>query len=514
MVSPRLTRRSVLAAGLAAAAPSASGAAAAVPRVRLKPEGAERQLPDRLLGFNTPANNVLPFEDPAFAPAVKALGPHLMRFPGGTVSNYYNWRTGQLDIARGTEAQVVRNLFVRVANNSRRIHPRGVFWDEFRRFAEAAGAECIVLPNIETSSLENEAARFADMAKKGNSPRLVELGNEFNHALLMDPDTLKIFPDPATSMARMRAYRDAIHPHLRKDVKIAAQAASSHLHHPPSRPADSPRALREAEWDRLLKPETWFDAVTVHLYPSASGVVGLDAARRLPETRDLIYPAMVARADEGYDRSIRDTAARVPGKEIWLTEWGGYDRAATFDGLRMPFSAMWLHQITRAMLAQLRHREVTVSNYHALFVRGDMGSVFRKDADGRYAPVNSAGVLSWFFHAARGPDAHYQRLGAQGSQRIAAQGTIPGEGFRDVDACLLRQGKRRTAFVHNAWSGAREIDLSDLVRARTPILAECVQTPDLMASLQEAAPAPARLALTDRLVTVPAYSLTRFTWEA
>ena len=105
--------------------------------------GAERALPDRLLGFNTPANNLIPFEDPAFAPAVKALGPALMRFPGGTVSNYYNWRTGQLDIARGTDAQVVRNLFRQVAENSLKIHPKGVFWDDFHRFAEAAGAECV-----------------------------------------------------------------------------------------------------------------------------------------------------------------------------------------------------------------------------------------------------------------------------------------------------------------------------------------------------------------------------------
>jgi hypothetical protein len=506
------SRRAVVAGALATTA--AGAACAQARRVRLKREGAERQLPDRLLGFNTPANNVIPFEDPAFAPAVKALGPSLMRFPGGTVSNYYNWRTGQLGIARGTDAQVVRNLFVRVAENSKSIHPKGVFWDDFHRFATAAGAECVVLPNIETSSLENEAARFADMVAKGNSPERVELGNEFNHALLMDPDTLKIFPDPPTSMARMKAYRDAIHPHLRKDVKIAAQAASTFLHHPPGRPADDPRSRREEEWDRLLKPEPWFDAVTVHLYPSASRVVSLEAAKQLPATVDLIYPAMVARADEGFDRTLNDTAARVPGKEIWLTEWGGYDGAATFQGLNMSFSGMWLHQITRAMLAQLRHREVTVSNYHALFVRGDMGSVFRKTAAGEYVTVNSADVLAWFFRAARGPDAHYQRLTAEGSERIVAQGNIANEGFRDVDACLLRQGKRRTVIVHNAWKDAREIDLSPLMRAKTPIVAECVETPDLMASLQETGPAHGRLTLADRLVTVPPYSVSRIAWEA
>jgi hypothetical protein len=506
-----LTRRAVLAAGVAAAA--SSPAVAASP-VRLMALGAERALPDRLLGFNTPANNLIPFEDPTFAPAVKALGPALMRFPGGTVSNYYNWRTGQLDIARGTDAQNVRNLFVQVAENSRKIHSKGVFWDDFQRFAAAAGAECVVLPNLETSSIDNEVARFADMMTKGTSPSLVELGNEFNHALLMDPDTLKIFPDPPTSMARMKAYRDALRPHLRKDVKIAAQAASSYLHHPPSSPPDDARTRREAQWDALLKPEPWFDAVTVHLYPSASRVVSLDAARALPATLGRIYPAMIARADEGFDRSISDTVSRVPGKEVWLTEWGGYDSAATFQGLKMSFTGMWLHQITRAMLAALRHRQVTVSNYHALFVRGDMGSVFRRDADGRYVPVNAAGVLSWFFHAARGPDAHYQRLSAAGSTRIVADGTIPGEGFRDIDAALFRQGRRRTLFVHNAGTAPREVDISGLVGAQPPLAAETVETPDLLASLQDTAPKPHTAALDGRTLSAPAVSLTRMTWSA
>ena len=206
--------------------------------------------------------------------------------------------------------------------------------------------------------------------------------HEFNHAL-DGPDTLKIFRS-AHQHGADEAYRDALRPHLRKDVKIAAQAASSWLHHPPSSPPDDARTRHEAQWDALLKPEPWFDAVTVHLYPSASRVVSLEAARAVPATLDRIYPAMIARADEGFDRSIVDTVARVPGKEVWLTEWGGYDGATTFQ-LKM----------TSALVAAPDHEpcwrpaamEVTVSTTLS----------FRRQ-DGRYA---LAGVLSWLFHAAR-----------------------------------------------------------------------------------------------------------------
>lgn len=506
------TRRDLLAAWAAAAALPAAAADPAP--VRLRSEGPERALSGRMLGFNTPANNVLPFEDPTFAPAVRALGPQLMRFPGGTVSNYYDWRTGQLEVARGDNDAVVRNLFARVADKSRAIHPRGVHWDEFHAFAERAGAELIVLPNIETSSLENEAARFADMAAKGAVPRRIELGNEFTHALLMDPTTLKVFPDFETSRARMKAYLDAIRPYLRPDARVAFQAAGTYLHHPPSRVGDGPRERRETDWDDRMRPEPWFDAVTLHLYPSASGVVSPEAARDLVGNLDLIYPAMIARADDGFDRVIGETAARMPGKEIWVTEWGGYDRNATFGGLTMAFTGIWLHQIVRAMLAQLRRPEVTVSTYHALFVRGDLGSVFRKDDAGGYVPVNSAGVLSWFFRATGGPDAHYQRVRADGSQRIAARGNIPGEGFRDVEAALFRQGRRRTLLVHNAWKTPRTLDLFGLADPAAPITAEAVSTPDLLASLQLGAPRPHGVAVAGSKVTAPAHALLRLTWMA
>ncbi len=506
-----LSRRGVLGA---AAAAVAAPAAAASSTVRLRAAGPERQLPSRILGFNTPANNVIPYEDPAFAAPVKALGPHLLRFPGGTVANYYNWRTGQLDIHPAGPGREVRNLFARVAETSKSNHPKGVFWDDFHRFAEAVDAEVVMLPNIETSSPQNEAARFADMAAKGTTPQRIELGNEFYLALLMDPDTLKVFPDFPTSMARMKAHLDAIRPHLRRDAKVAVQSASARFHHPASRPPDDPRTIREQHWDDQLRPEGWFDAVTVHLYPSASGVVGVEAVRDMAGNLGLIYPAMIARADDGYERTLADTAARMPGKEIWLTEWGGYDRNATFGDVRMEFTGAWLHQITRALLAQLRRREVTVSNYHALFVRGDMGSTFRRDGKGGYARVNASNVLDWFFHATRGPDAHYQRLAAEGSNRIVARGNIPGEGLRDVEAALFRRGRARTLLVHNAWDTAREIDLRDLVGTAPPIAAEAIETPDLMASLQQASPEPKALTAAGLKVTAPPYSLVRVTWSA
>ena len=37
-------------------------------------------------------------EDPNKVTPAKALAPALLRFPGGTIANYYNWQTGQIEV--------------------------------------------------------------------------------------------------------------------------------------------------------------------------------------------------------------------------------------------------------------------------------------------------------------------------------------------------------------------------------------------------------------------------------
>jgi hypothetical protein len=314
-------------------------------------------------------------------------------------------------------------------------------------------------------------------------------------------------------MARTKQYLDAIRPHLRKDAKVSVQAASTRLHHPHH--ADTPRSVHERKWDDALRPEPWFDAVTSHLYPTLSRSAGVEATKHVSERVDQIYPAMIARADEGYERSLADTAASMPGKEIWVTEWGGFEPENTFSGTKVLFDGMWLHQVVRSMLAQLRRPEVTVSNYHALFARGDLTSIFRPtDGPERFAPVNAASELSWFFAASRGPDAHYQRVLVEGARRISASGTLAGEGFRDTEAAFFRQGRRRTLFVHNAWNTIRTVDLSGLLAPNVPRQAEIIQTPDLLVHYHDSAPQPQSLSVDGVVLQSPAYSLTRITWSA
>jgi len=524
--APHASRRSVLATGMAAGGMLLTNTPTRVfaqggpaPAVRLVSQETERTLPARFWGYNCPVPFV-PFEDPAFVPALKALGPQFLRFPGGTIGNYYNWHTGYMEVPdAGAAGSPFRELFAhKMSTWMKKLHPKGFWIEQWDKIARDVSADLVINANLETSTPDDQAARFADMKKKGIKATHLELGNEFFIAMFDDMGR-KRFPDPQTTNKIVKEFYDAIRPQLPAGAKVAVQSSGSAFEKAePSmkggRPAwDNITQQRIWEWDQALKPEPWFDAVTVHLYPTETRSAGADLVKALPGSVEAVFDAMVARADGGYDRVLNDLAGRVPGKEIWVTEYGAFDPQQMFYGSPLHFTGLWLHQVTREMLTMMRHPQVTVSCYHAIYFAENalMSSIALKD--GGSSPTNASLVQSWLFHASRGPGCTWQRLRVDGANRVSANGTIPGESFLDVEAGLFRKGTQHTLFVHNASRTARRIDLSQIAPPQAVVKAETIVTPDLLASLETAAAAPQPLTVVPSL-EAPAYSLTKVTWSA
>lgn len=481
--------------------------------LELKPKGAERSLPERLFGFNSPVTYRVPHEDPMMIPAAKKLEPAFLRFPGGTVANYFDWRTGQLKVPRVEEgASVYRKFLIQAEPWTRQLHPNGVTMERFTRIAKEVDAEVVFVPNLESSTLEEQAAWFADMESKGVVPRLIEMGNEFYLALLGDKETKRIFPDWATTLRITKDYLDAFRSHLPQDARIAVQAAASRLHSLED-PGEESWHHRAWLWDDALSSEPWFDAVTAHLYPDISAVPGPDALAGLPGNMDKVYPALVARADEGLERALDFIRQKLPDKEIWITEWGPLAAGALFQGKRVVFTAMWLHMVARGCLSLLKVPLVTIVLYHALFFDGSLMAVFGPDPSGQgYVPTGPAGLLHWF-HEAANRGATYQQIEVEGAKRIVAQGTIPNEGFHDVEAALFQKKGSATLIAHNASSSGKRVGLSSLMEGKAPDKVEVIETPDLAEEYSTGVP-PVREIEAGSTLEMPAYSILRAVWRA
>jgi len=183
----------------------------------------------------------------------------------------------------------------------------------------------------------------------------------------------------------MKEYCDALRPYFPPDAKVAVQAAGAQFW-PDGSPSSSGGA-RLRQWDAELKPADWFDAVTVHPYPRIDqimGVPGAIAGWHQPQQAMKLFKALLAHCDQGIDNVIDDVRQRLPGKEIWVTEWS--TRAVEFNHPEEPSAAMHIQLTSRMILAFLRHREVTMSLFYTLnFIRhGD--PIFQADGHDAYRP--------------------------------------------------------------------------------------------------------------------------------
>jgi hypothetical protein len=280
----------------------------------------------------------------------------------------------------------------------------------------------------------------------------------------------------------------------------------------PSNPGAFYGRLRQ--WNDDLAPASWFDAVTTHLYSRLDQVTGDPDANAEPVTPVTVqrnYPVMVAHYDDGTDSALADLENRLPGKEIWITEWNAQGQSSWQPGQTHPITPpMQLQIVTRMELACLRHASVTTSLYFSLnFLTNTAPYDFVPDGSGGFLPVPTTVALGWFFEAANG-GATFQRLVEPTAPRISGGGALP-ETYADIEAATFIGADRVTMIVQNAGPGARSIDLTTVEGAAVPSEIDQLAAPDLADTTLR--PAVVATLTPTQVVTLPAYSVTRVIWD-
>ncbi|MCL4231872.1 MAG: hypothetical protein KJ053_09835 [Dehalococcoidia bacterium] len=481
--------------------------------VHLRLTGRRRLLPRDIFGLNAPVPYSIPHEDPRIEVIGSWVAPGHLRFPGGSVANFFDWRSGRLEVPEtGSGASPYRGFMRAAALRSYREHPNGCKAEDFSALAARLGASLVWVANLETSSAEEQAAWAADMLEKNVLPGRIELGNEFFLGLLGDATSMARFPDWPTTIALMREYVDAMRPSLRPDTKIAVQAANSRWRSP-LQPGPGPRQ-KAWEWDEAMTPEPWFHAVTVHPYAEIDQCFGRSSDAGLRGNLDVVLPTLLAKVDSGLKRTLDYTAAKMPGKEIWVTEWGAGEIAATIQGGRPVFNGMWLHVCARQGLALLRLPLVTVISYHAFFFDGGVWAIARPiDSSEGWKPMGSSLLIRWFNLAANG-DSTYEGVRAEGAAQVMSRGIAAEESFLDVEGALFRHvDGSSTLLAQNASSEAVRLRFESLNAGQTPDSIEIVSTPDLSVSFARSLPE-VSTALPATQCDMEPWSLLRVTWDA
>lgn len=144
-----------------------------------------RDVTDLDIGFNRRSDNGTWWTDLSFINLLEDMNPDVLRFPGGTQANYWDWRTGQfientdkiwglkevLTISQFVSALPNRTKIIYVVNMARPTPATGVNVN-----ADEATLKSDVTLNLK---IEDMIDAIDEFVAQGKEPYAVELGNEF-----------------------------------------------------------------------------------------------------------------------------------------------------------------------------------------------------------------------------------------------------------------------------------------------------------------------------------------------
>ncbi|MFZ1041287.1 MAG: hypothetical protein WCA79_08955 [Anaerolineales bacterium] len=487
------------------AAPSASLATTGTP-LHLKFIGQVRPLPSKIFGANADAGSEQLLNDPLKIQAIAQTAPADLRFPGGTQSNYYDWHDGLPHVPPQPNSSSYYKLWVNLAQYYARQHPSGAYYEQYVPFAQqVGGADIFLVPNLETSTISDQTAWFQKLASEKMTPQFIELGNEFWVAMGDDPNVVKIWPNQPFSTNTMHQYEEAFAPIVGPDAKFAIQASGASFKYQPNDP--SPFVQRLIQWDATLTPADWFQAVTVHLYPDPDKM----SAEAGKPTRDRLFQLLMGRSDQGIDRVLDYIASKLPGKEIWVTEWsprGGNPTDLNDPSKDLVTPDMQAHLMTRTMLAMLRHPEMTKALYFSL--NSTAGSDLQAYilVNGKYLPTSFAVVLQWFDQAANGGGT-FQRVEDASGTPITGLGPFS-ESYLPVEGGVFQSASHTTLILQNASSQPYVYDATEGGQKPVPSQVQMIVASNFDATAHT--PAQITTLNPNQTIVLPPLSIVRIVW--
>jgi hypothetical protein len=348
--------------------------AAQMPVLQLDYAGETRAFSPQSYGFNTNILGGPAWQDPKFITMIEQFKPQLMRYPGGTVANYWDWRKGfVLDNLPDDTPLGLKNLKMKVSATL----------DEFKVAAERIGFTPIFVLNMETSNLSYQMEMLHYAKAIGLEVKYIELGNEFyfqhTRNLRNKYPSGKVYAEESNRWAKK----------IKEDFPDALIAVHGLID--PRSDSERPKNRVMEEWNysmkELVEESIWIDAVALHIYIPNS----IKTAEEMTSLEGI--QKSLAQSYLGLE-ALKQTMLKLPSnKQIWITEFNLMDEHQTLH-------SRWAHGLSVGiqLLSYLEMDEIDIILYHSLIGRSDFTAFF-KDPDGLYYGYPELKTKPWSLSA-------------------------------------------------------------------------------------------------------------------
>lgn len=309
------------------------------------------------IGYNGGGQRELPWNDPTLRQNIQRLAPGNLRYPGGTIANYWDWRLGGVDPT--IDPAMLKPWVHRMQTAERRRT-----LEQLAEGSKISGYIPIFVLNMVTRSLEQSLEDLRRAEQLGLLVRYVELGNEFYFPPEAHPLVHELYPTAEDYAQTASEWAAAIKREF-PNAQVAALGAGVFA---------EVDLERRRTWNQRIAPHLeHIDALTLHFYIPA-GVAestrygeGQWASPELQQRQyeQLQQPGAIARMLAEPIRAWAEFRANthVPAKyPIWLTEYAMFDRIG-------PVRGIWAHALfmARCLDTLLADEQVTLTSYHNLY---------------------------------------------------------------------------------------------------------------------------------------------------
>lgn len=325
--------------------------------------GKKKRFTDALLGANSQfmENPDYGYDHPDIGRAVVDSGIALLRFPGGTVANWYDWTADTYAVPAEGDRPPKHTLYEKAFG-----------YPGYAALCKKYSLATIQMFNILHDSPGKSAARLSMLIKDGMRPAWVELGNENDQQGQQSVD----IHDVAAYIAKAKAVREALRA-VDPSIKYAVNISHGNI--------------AKNEWASALVKDRFYDAVVMHPYVwlGLDGTAGVDfnIMQRMLKSYLTV---------KHYINDYRSVFGHTP---LLLSEWGV---AAPMNTIFNQLAVLGTMDAFMAILENADDGLVEMASLHIFF--GNFMGMYYVDKDKRFVKRGYAVAYRLLSDTFRGTD--------------------------------------------------------------------------------------------------------------
>ncbi|MEM7591697.1 MAG: hypothetical protein AAF383_09305 [Cyanobacteria bacterium P01_A01_bin.83] len=334
-----------------------------------------RPLNAKLACFNVNSVTIPSWRDRDLGNIVQQLNAKILRLPGGTVANYWDWRRGGIIEDTTSLPKGLPNF---LKYKARRYQASRL--EDIQTGLKLSNTEPIFVLNMLTSNLNSQIEMLKRASELGMKVKYIELGNEFYFNIR---NYKKFFPTPQDYAAKAKLWITAIKQEFpQSEISVVGVVPET----------DKPKRLQYWNKHLLNQVADISDAVSLHIYESH----GLES-RVAPKLKYPFFESEEVSTILGEPFRIwqitqeRDAYQLIPDEmNLWITEYNFIEKATVpghnFDRRVTGSWAHGLYALEMALLF-LEDQRIKVICNHSLLGNPMFQAVYADELSGN---INSS----------------------------------------------------------------------------------------------------------------------------